>query len=120
ASRPRTGRVIQSVQRDGYLAECGPHTLLETSPKISALIRDVGLEGRRLSSAPDAEKRYLVRGGRLLALPGSGPGFFASPLFSTGAKLRLLAEPFIRRAPGDQEESVAQFVLRRMGPEFLD
>ena len=34
----RVGGVIQSVRRDGYLAECGPNSILETSPKIAALI----------------------------------------------------------------------------------
>ena len=37
----RAGGVIQSVRRDGFLAECGPNTLLETSPKIAQLIRDL-------------------------------------------------------------------------------
>jgi oxygen-dependent protoporphyrinogen oxidase len=32
----------------------------------------------------------------------------------------LLREPFIRPAAADEEESVAQFVVRRLGREFLD
>jgi oxygen-dependent protoporphyrinogen oxidase len=40
----RVGGVIQSLRRDGYLAEFGPNTLLETSPKISQLVRDAGLQ----------------------------------------------------------------------------
>jgi oxygen-dependent protoporphyrinogen oxidase len=31
-----------------------------------------------------------------------------------------LVEPFIRPAPENVEESIAQFVLRRLGREFLD
>ena len=45
----RVGGVIQSVRRDGFLAECGPNTLLETSPKIAQLVRDAGLASRRLT-----------------------------------------------------------------------
>jgi oxygen-dependent protoporphyrinogen oxidase len=41
-------------------------------------------------------------------------------LFSLSAKLRLLAEPFIPRSAPEIEESLAQFVLRRIGREFLD
>src|SRR5207244_8648922 len=41
-------------------------------------------------------------------------------LFSAAAKLRLLKEPFVRRCPASREESVAQFVVRRLGHEFLD
>ena len=67
---PRVGGVIQSVRRNGFLAECGPNTLLETSPKITALVHDLGLDGRRMESAPAAAKRFLVRGGRVKVLPG--------------------------------------------------
>src|SRR5438270_9491266 len=51
----RGGGVIQSLRRDGYLAEFGPNTILETSPKITQLIRDAGLESRRLNPDPRAE-----------------------------------------------------------------
>src|SRR5262245_63754960 len=94
----RVGGVIQSLRQDGYLAEYGPNTILETSPKITALIRDLGLEPRRLYSDSRAEKRYLVRNGRLVSLPGSLREFLSTPLFSARAKLRFLGEPFIRRA----------------------
>jgi oxygen-dependent protoporphyrinogen oxidase len=60
----------------------------------------------------------VVKDGRLVALPGSPGAFLATPLFSVAAKLRLLLEPFHRRAR--DEESIAQFVRRRLGPEFLD
>ncbi|NMD21138.1 MAG: FAD-dependent oxidoreductase, partial [Verrucomicrobia bacterium] len=59
----RVGGVIRSVREHGYLAEFGPNSILETSPKISGLIRDLGLEPRRWYSDPGAENRYLVRGG---------------------------------------------------------
>jgi oxygen-dependent protoporphyrinogen oxidase len=48
----RVGGVIQSLKRDGYLAEFGPNTILETSPKISQLVRDAGLQSRRLDPDP--------------------------------------------------------------------
>jgi oxygen-dependent protoporphyrinogen oxidase len=116
----RVGGVIQSLRRDGYLAEFGPNSILETSPLISDLVRDAGLESRRLYSSPSAEKRYVVRDKRPVVIPASAAGFLTTPLFSFPAKLRVLAEPFIRRAPEDVEESIAQFVLRRLGREFLD
>lgn len=116
----RLGGVIQSVRKDGYLAEFGPNSILETSPVISNLIRSLGLESRRVYSDPAAEKRYVVRGRKTMEVPASPAGMLATPLFSWAAKLRLLAEPFIRPAPADVEESIAQFVVRRLGQEFLD
>ena len=116
----RVGGIIRSARKEGYLAEFGPNSILETSPKISALICDLGLEGRRRYSNPDAEKRYIVRGGKPVLLPSSPLEFLGAKLFSMGAKLRLLREPFIRRAPASADENLAQFVLRRLGQEFLD
>ena len=116
----RVGGVIQSIGRDGYLAELGPNTILETSPHIAALVDDLGLGKRRLYSDPLANNRYLVRGGRLVKMPDAPLGFINTPLFSRAAKLRLLLEPFISRSDAAQEESVAQFVERRLGREFLD
>jgi oxygen-dependent protoporphyrinogen oxidase len=53
-------------------------------------------------------------------LPASPVRFFGTKLFSAGAKLRLLREPFLPRGAADIEESVAEFVLRRLGQEWLD
>lgn len=114
------GGVIKSIQKDGFIAECGPNTILETSPKISELVRDLGLEPRRMYSAPEAENRYLVRDGKPVCMPGKAAGFVTTPMFSFSAKLRLLREPFIARSNPDIEESVEEFVLRRLGREMLD
>ena len=116
----RVGGVIQSLRQDGYLAEFGPNTILETSPRIGQLVRDAGLEKRRLDPAPGAEARYVVRYRRPIAMPGSPLGFFTTKLFSARAKLAVLREPFVPARHDGAEESVAEFVLRRLGQEFLD
>lgn len=116
----RVGGVIQSVREQGYLAETGPNTILETSPQITELVNELGLAGRRIESDPRANNRYIVRNGKPVALPDSLVGFCRTPLFSARAKLRLLAEPFIPPAPKEREENLAQFVRRRLGQEFLD
>ena len=119
-SSRRAGGVIESIREGGYLAEFGPNTILETSPRIGQLVRDAGLAGRRLDPDPKAEARYVVRGGRPVAMPASALGFFATRLFSAKAKLALLREPFVPRRRDGKEESVAEFVIRRLGREFLD
>src|SRR6266566_8109175 len=67
----RVGGVIQSLRRDGYLAEFGPNTILETSPKITQLVHDAGLESRRLDPDPKAAARYVVRYRRPIPMPSS-------------------------------------------------
>lgn len=117
---PRVGGVIRSSRQNGFLAEAGPNTLLETSPKITQLIQDAGLETRRLNTSPRAEARYVVRGGRPVAMPSSQLGIFTSELLSAGSKLALLREPFVPPRRDGAEESVAEFVTRRLNREFLD
>ncbi len=119
-SSPRVGGVIQSLRQDGYLAEFGPNTLLETSPKIGQLVRDAGLSARRLDPDPAASARYVVRYQRPIPMPATQLGFFTTELFSLRAKLALLREPFRPARRDGVEESIAQFVQRRLGQEFLD
>ena len=116
----RTGGVIQSIRRDGFLAEGGPNTLLETSPRIAQLVRDAGLASRRLDSDPQAGARYVVRYRRPIAMPSSQLGIFTSELLSAKAKFALLREPFVPRRRDGREESIAEFVMRRLNREFLD
>src|SRR5438552_16851088 len=78
----RVGGVIQSLRQDGYLAEFGPNTILETSPKITQLVHDADLKSRRLDPNPKAEARYVVRYRRPIAMAGSPLGFFTTNLFS--------------------------------------
>lgn len=117
---PAVGGVIQSVRDGEWLRETGPNSLFESSPEIRGILSALGLDSRRLEASPAAARRYVVRDGRLVALPASPLQFAASPLLSLPAKLRILGEPFIRRAPAESDESVADFVTRRLGAEFLD
>lgn len=116
----RVGGAIRTVRRDGYLAEFGPNTILETSPRIAQLVEDAGLQSRRLDPDPTANARYVVRYKRPIEMPGSPLGFFATPLFSLGAKWAVLREPFRPARRDGAEESIADFVRRRLCREFLD
>ena len=116
----QAGGVIGTDRRDGVLYERGPNSILETSPLIPALLADLGIAGERIEVNSAASKRYVVRDGALIALPASPSALFATRLFSVGAKLKLLREPFVARAKEDIEESVSEFVTRRLGRELLD
>jgi oxygen-dependent protoporphyrinogen oxidase len=116
----RAGGVIQSARRDGFLAEYGPNTILETAPEIPRLIADLKLEARRLYTNPEAEARYVVRGREAVAMPAAPLGIFYSKLLSIGGKFALLREPFVPMRRDGVEETVAEFVTRRLNREFLD
>jgi len=67
-------------------------------------------------AAPASRARFVVRGGALVPVPMGPLAFLRSPLLSRAGKLRLLAEPFVRR--GDPSgESAAEFSARRLGRE---
>lgn len=117
---PRVGGSIRSERREGFLIEFGPNTVLDTTPLLGELFQKLGIASERVDASLQAKNRYILRGGKLHALPTSALAFLKTPLFSTSAKLRLLLEPFISRVPADREESLAEFVSRRIGPEFLD
>lgn len=116
----RVGGAIRSLRQDGYLAEFGPNTILETSPKITQLVRDAGLAARRLDPDPKAEARFVARYRRPIAMPASPLGFFTTKLFTAAAKFAVLREPFVPARRDGVEESIAEFVKRRLNQEFLD
>ena len=116
----RAGGTIGSAREQDCLFEAGPNSTLETTPLIGSLLDELGIIGERIYANPEARNRYILRNSRLIALPLSPFAFFSTPLFSAGAKLRLLREPFVSRGAADAEESVAAFVRRRLGGELLD
>ncbi|HKH48424.1 MAG TPA: protoporphyrinogen oxidase [Thermoanaerobaculia bacterium] len=116
---PRAGGSIETWTEGPWRFEMGPNTVLESRGEVTRLLRESGLESEKIVAAPAGKRRFLWKRGRLHALPGGPPGFLKTRLFSTGAKLRLLKEPWIPRPPAGTEESIAQLVSRRLGPEFL-
>lgn len=116
----RAGGVIGTERRDGLLYERGPNSILDIGSFIDELLGELGILNERVDVSATAANRFIVRGGRLITLPSTPFAFLMTPLFSPASKLRLLREPFVARAPADAEESVADFVRRRLGREFLD
>ncbi len=116
----RPGGAIRSTRVDGYLIEAGPNTMLLNDPGLLTFFESIGLGGELLEAAPEAKNRYLVRDGAPVAAPMSLGQFIKTPLLSGRAKWRLFAEPFVRRAPADAEESVAQLCGRRLGREVVE
>lgn len=112
------GGSIRSLRRDGFLVEAGPNSALYRDGALGELVRGLGLEGELVAADAAAKRRYVAKDGRPVPLPGGPLAFLATRVFTPRGKLRLLLEPFHRRA--SVEESIAQFARRRLGPEFLD
>jgi protoporphyrinogen/coproporphyrinogen III oxidase len=112
------GGNIKTNNHNGFLYENGPNSTL-TSPELIDLIDDLGITAQIAAPRPAARKRFIVRDGRLVALPSGPIGLIGTNAFSSATKLSLLKEPF-RRNRGGENESAASFFERRLGREIVD
>ena len=82
----RVGGPMHTIRRDGFLAESGPNTMLETS-ELTSLIRDLGIESHKIYASDSAKKRFIVCNGKLLPVPLSpAPGPQGAPGPSVGSR----------------------------------
>ncbi len=110
------GGNIKTLSQEGYTFELGPQTVL-ADEEVMSFFKEVGIDP--LVASPSSKNRYIYRKGKLIPLPLNPVAFLLSPLLSLPAKLKVLREPWAP-APVKEEESVAEFVRRRLGQEFLD
>ena len=111
----RPGGVMRTDHVSGYVVERGPNTF-QVKPPMWESLRELGLAEAALAARPASRLRLIYHEGALVPVPMSPLAFARSPLLSARGKLRLLAEPFLRRGE-PAAESVAEFARRRLGPE---
>lgn len=112
------GGVIKTETSGDWRYELGPNTLLLKDPEIEALLDELNLTPTIDIANQEASKRFIVKSGKLLELPTSLAGFLKTPLFSNGAKARLLKEPFVGKTSSDV--TVSEFFEKRFGKEILN
>jgi protoporphyrinogen/coproporphyrinogen III oxidase len=124
----RFGGVVRTLSTSGFLIEGGPDSFLVQKPEGLALVRELGLGDRLVPTNPENRTVYVLREGRLHAMPEGmmltvptriGP-VLGSSLFSWAGKLRMGKDLVLapRRAAG--EESVGSFLRRHFGAELLE
>ncbi|MEM8666952.1 MAG: protoporphyrinogen oxidase [Planctomycetota bacterium] len=127
-SGPRIGGVIDTEVVDGYILDQGADMFATQPPAAIELIRQLGLEDRLIEPEPTRRGARIVHRGRLVPVP---EGFvlmratqlipmLTTPLLGLTGKVRFLLERFAARRNHDGDESVRDFVLRRMGQQVLD
>jgi oxygen-dependent protoporphyrinogen oxidase len=112
------GGAIRTERVDDFLVERGPNSIRMTE-EIEVLAADLGITDEAVAGDPRAP-RYIFKDGRLVPAPAGLGKFMRTPLLSARAKLRVLAEPLVRRPRHDREETIAEFVTRRLGREIHD
>jgi oxygen-dependent protoporphyrinogen oxidase len=124
----RLGGRINTLRKDGFVIERGPDSFLARKLPMIELAKDLGLEGELIGTNPAAKKTYISLNGKMhpmpegltLGIPTDAEKFMRTELVSEEGKLRALEELDI---PSDMEagdESVGQFLERRMGREMVE
>lgn len=116
----RLGGAILSERAGDWLVEAGPNSLQENSPELGRFFRELGLEGAKCRTRPEARHRYILHRGRPCSAPLSPAGLLASRLFSPAARLRILAELLTRPKIRKTDLSLADFGRIHFGREFVD
>jgi len=112
----RPGGKIWSDKTNGYLCERGVNGFLDNRPRTLELCKSLGLEPLR--SNENAKKRFIFSDGKLNLLSESPLSFLKSGLLSWRGKFRMIYDLIAPKGPED--ETVADFVIRRLGKEGLE
>ncbi len=124
----RLGGKITTERVEGFVIEGGPDTFLSYKPRGLGLCRELGLEERLHGTNQKIRRTYVMRHGKLYDLPEGLTGLIPSrfgPMIKTGlispwGKLRMGLDYFIPPKSPNGDESLAQFVNRRLGHELYE
>ena len=114
----RTGGVIHSVRRDGYLLELGPQSFSGTS-QLRRLCAELGIADQLLEAPPRAP-RYILANRKLHAVPMNPAALFLSPLLDGSSRFSIVRDIFGKTVPPEDDESVAAFMHRKFSGRLLD
>lgn len=117
------GKVISKrvqLENASFLIEGGPDTLITRKPEAWNLAKELGMLDQVVDPGSEISKTYVLDHASLYQLPVSPTRFFFTPLLTLRGKLRMLAEPFQPARRDDGDESLADFIRRRLGQEALD
>jgi oxygen-dependent protoporphyrinogen oxidase len=125
--RPRLGGVIETRHWEDCTFDNGPDSFISQKPEALALIKELGLGEDVIGSNDALRTTYILKKGRLIALPDGMMMMvpskimpvLRSPLLSWAAKIRMGAE-LLRRPGPSTDRSVADFVRDHFGQEALD
>ena len=121
----------EQVDADGdqpFVLEAGPDAFLTRKPWAYTLAQELGLSERVQSVNRENNRTFILHRGQPVPLPEGLQllvptkigAFLRSPLFSLWGKARALFDFVIPRRRDTGDETLANFVRRRLGPEILD
>ena len=115
----RPGGVIKTYRDDDWTVELGPNTVRLTD-EMHALLSELDLLPDVRYPADDAKLRYIVRKGRLRALPTGPKSLIFGKALSASVVFRLLRERSMGSGELPADEPLSELVRRRFGSEVVD
>jgi oxygen-dependent protoporphyrinogen oxidase len=124
----KLGGKIHTMYKDSFVIEKGPDSFLARKLPIIELTKELGLEGELTGTNPNAKKTYILRRGKLfrlpqglvLGIPTEVKPFIKTGLISLRGKMRAALDLLLPRRESDDDESLGDFLERRLGREVLD
>ena len=113
------GGVIRSERTPDFLWEGGPDSFVSHKPEALDLCRQLDLGDDLVRTPPRHRQAYVLSREKLYALPLNRSAFLKTPLLSLRGRLRAVLEPLVP-ASGLPDESVSDFVVRRLGREVAE
>lgn len=120
-SSARFGGVIDSGEENGFIYETGPNAGVLVNRESYELFEDLRSENCEVLYADKSTvmNRYISKSGKWHPLPCSFKSLLKTPLFSLRDKAGLMLEPF-RGVSQNSQQSVSEFIQRRLGKSILD
>ncbi|MFN2106742.1 MAG: protoporphyrinogen oxidase [Candidatus Promineifilaceae bacterium] len=132
-SGDRWGGKIKTETVDGpggepFVIEGGPDSYITTKPWAWQLTQKLGMDEDVLGTNDARRKTFVLNKGKptplpdgvMLIVPTRFTPFALSPLISPWGKLRMGMDLFIPPLKDGRDETLAQFIERRLGREALD
>ncbi len=112
------GKIATDKDSRGYVTERAANMVMNFRPEVNRFIEQSNLVAKKSVLAP-VVRRYMLHDDKLVTVPTKLAAMISSPVWSPAGKLRLVAEPFVRKG-GYEDETVSEFISRRVGREVLD
>ncbi|MDF9826721.1 oxygen-dependent protoporphyrinogen oxidase [Ereboglobus sp. PH5-10] len=121
ASGQLGGSIRSERTPEGWLIETGPNTVLDKTNEFKRYLDIPGLAQSRLRPDPLAKKRFIVRNGKLMALPTSAFGAATTRIVSFNLKWRIARDFFFSRPRNRTEDlPLSELAREHYGDEFID
>lgn len=124
----RLGGVLHTEVIDGWVIEHGPESFLSAKPRGTGLATELGLASRFQTTDPRNRGSLIMKDGELHPMPEGLTGLIPSQmgpmartkLVSPLGKLRMGMDYLIPAKKDDADESLGQFIRRRLGNDVFE